>query len=124
MFPFVKKDKKPLKSIKEILNKIEGLEHKIEIISEELVKREKESRTFFQKCGLKRYNPFNELGGDQSFSIALLDKFNNGFVITSIFTEGGSRIFSKAVKNGESEYKLSKDEKEVIEIAKENYGQQ
>lgn len=118
MFPFVKKDKISSKSLKEILDKIEKLEHRIEDISQELVKKEQESQGFFQKCSIKRYNPFNELGGDQSFSIALLNKFNNGFVITSIFKENGSRVFSKPVVKGESDYKLSKEEKEVIELAK------
>jgi hypothetical protein len=64
-----------------------------------------------------RYNPFDNVGGDQSFSIALLDANNNGFVITSLYAREGTRVFAKPIKNGESEFPLSEEEKEAINRA-------
>jgi len=57
------------------------------------------------------------LGGDQSFSIALLDKQNSGVVITSLYTRDGNRVYAKPIENGTSEYTLSKEEKEALSRA-------
>ena len=57
------------------------------------------------------------MGGNQSFIIALLDGKNNGFVISSLFVKEGSRVYTKEIKAGKSDYKLSKEELEAIERA-------
>ena len=47
----------------------------------------------------------------------LLDGENNGFVISSLFIKEGNRVYTKEVKDGKSEHKLSKEETEAIKIA-------
>lgn len=71
------------------------------------------------KVGIVRFNPFKDIGGDQSFSIALLNGKKDGVVISSLYnTREGSRIYSKAILNGESDkYPLTEEEKEAIKIA-------
>ncbi len=71
-----------------------------------------------QKFGLIRFNPFNETGGDQSFSLSLLDKNNNGFVITCLHTRDRTRVYAKPVSRGKSQYDLSKEEEKAIKKAK------
>ena len=70
-----------------------------------------------QKTGIVRFNPFNEMGGNQSFVIALLDAKNNGFVISSLFVKEGNRVYSKMVRNGKSDHSLSGEEVEAINRA-------
>lgn len=70
-----------------------------------------------QKTAVVRYNPFNDLGGNQSFVIALLDGRNNGFVVSSLFVKDGNRVYSKAIKTGKCEQKLSAEEIEAIKNA-------
>ncbi len=72
----------------------------------------------FHKVGFIRYNPFGDVGGNQSFSLCLLDSADNGFVISSIHSREGTRVYSKTVISGASEYNLSEEEKKVIQIAK------
>lgn len=70
------------------------------------------------KTGLVRFNPFRDIGGDQSFSLALLDKDNNGVIISSLYSREGVRVYSKAIKSGESmKYPLTEEEKQAISIA-------
>lgn len=70
------------------------------------------------KFGLVRFNPFKDLGGDQSFSIALLNGKNNGLVISSLHTKEGTRVYSKAIKAGKMDkYPLTEEEEEAIKIA-------
>jgi hypothetical protein len=70
------------------------------------------------KVGVVRYNPFKDLGGDQSFAIALLDGKNSGLVISSLHTREGTRVYTKPVIKGESKkYPLTEEEKQAIKIA-------
>lgn len=71
-----------------------------------------------QKVGIVRYNAFAEMGSDLSFSIALLDNFQSGFVLTSIYGRSHSSIYAKPVKFGKSEYPLSVEEIQAIDRAK------
>lgn len=70
-----------------------------------------------QKVGVVRFNPFAEVGGNQSFAIALLDKQLNGVIILSLYAREGVRVYSKSLKEGKSEYRLSKEEEEAIKLA-------
>lgn len=70
-----------------------------------------------QKVGVVRFNPFKDTGGDQSFAIALLDKDNNGLVISSLYSREGTRIYTKPVEKGNSSYHLSDEEEQAIKKA-------
>ncbi|MDI6778394.1 MAG: DUF4446 family protein [Patescibacteria group bacterium] len=70
------------------------------------------------KVGVVRFNPFKDLGGDQSFSVALLDGENSGVVISSLHTREGNRVYSKPVEQGKAvKYPLTEEEKEAIKRA-------
>lgn len=75
-----------------------------------------------QKIGVIRFNPFKDTGGDQSFSIALLNAHNNGFVLSNLFTREGSRIYTKPIENEKSIYPLTEEEKKAISLAIKNAG--
>lgn len=96
--------------MKEVLKGFEELKKEVERISQE-------SKFFVQKVGIIRYNPFSGVGGDQSFSIALLDGNNDGLIITSIYGREGNRVYAKPIKNNKSDYSLSDEEKRAIEKA-------
>lgn len=67
------------------------------------------------KINLTRFNPFDDLGGDQSFILTLLDKNNSGVVVTSLHNRDITRIYAKSIKKGEGENSvLSKEEKLAI----------
>ena len=79
---------------------------------------EKIAQKSIQKIGVIRFNPFKDMGGNQSFSIALLDAFDSGLVISSLFTREGTRIYTKPIQQGSSKYPLTEEEKEAIEQAR------
>lgn len=70
-----------------------------------------------QKVGFIRFNPFTDLGSNQSFAISFLDQKDDGIVISSLHAKEGTRIYAKPIKNGESEYSLSKEEEKAIKKA-------
>ena len=72
------------------------------------------------KFGIIRFNPFKDVGGNQSFAIAFLNGKGNGITISSLYSREGTRIYAKSIIAGESEkYPLTEEEKEAIEIAME-----
>ena len=118
MFNFLKKRKKEPEDLREVLGQLRELKENFERISAELESLKKENKFSVQKVGIVRFNPFREVGGNQSFSIALLDGNDNGIVITSLYTREGNRVYGKPIKQGQSEYLLSEEEKKAIEKAK------
>lgn len=70
-----------------------------------------------QKIGFVRYNAFNEMGSDLSYSIALLDDNLSGFIITSIYGREECNTYAKSVENGKSKYNLSTEEMQSIDRA-------
>lgn len=78
---------------------------------------EDEGKSHTQKISLVRFNPFKELGGDHSFSLALLDGNNHGVIITSLHTRDRTRVYMKDVKAGKSQIELSANEEKALEGA-------
>lgn len=69
------------------------------------------------KIGLVRFNPFDKVGSDQSFSIALLNQEHTGLVLSSLYTQDGCRVYTKPILRGKSQYPLSAEEIEAIRKA-------
>src|SRR3989344_4372135 len=114
-------EKGKIKDLKEILfNQIDKTKNQEDVINK-IIDRVKNleniSEKTFQKIGVIRFNPFDNLGGNQSFVIALLDRQNNGFVISSLFIKEGSRVYAKLIKEGKSEHSLSGEEQEALKRA-------
>ena len=77
-----------------------------------------ENKKHFQKLGFLRYNPFTDTGGDQSFSLALLDEKGEGIVISSLHSRENTRLYAKKVVSGQVQGQAtSKEEQQVIKEA-------
>jgi hypothetical protein len=70
-----------------------------------------------QKISIVRFNPFGDTGGDQSFSLAVLDAQDSGYVLTSIHGRQGTRVYVKPVDFGKSKYTLSAEEQQSLNQA-------
>jgi hypothetical protein len=77
----------------------------------------KRMETAYQKMGLVKYDAFQQMGGQLSFSLALLDENNNGFIINSVHSTEGCYSYTKEIRNGESAISLGTEEAEALAIA-------
>lgn len=77
----------------------------------------KKMESAYQKMGLVKYDAFNQMGGQLSFSLALLNENNDGFIINSVHSTEGCYSYTKEIKNGESAISLGKEEEEALSIA-------
>lgn len=71
----------------------------------------------FQKIGLVKYDAFHEMGGKLSFSLALLNQVNDGFIINAMHSREGCYTYIKEIIDGNSIINLSEEEKEALEMA-------
>jgi hypothetical protein len=67
--------------------------------------------------GLVRFDAYNEMSGQQSVAIALLDAGQSGIVMSSIHHRDQARLYVKHVVGGEPEYPLSPEEVEAVRVA-------
>jgi hypothetical protein len=78
-------------------------------------------RYSLQRFGVVRYNAFEEMGGNLSFSLAILDDHGDGLVLTSINGRADSRTYAKPIKGLTSSHTLSDEEREAIASAVAGY---
>ncbi len=86
-------------------------------IEKEIRRIDWEGRSHVQKVGIIRFNPFKEIGGDHSFSLAMLDGTDSGVIVTCLHTRERTRVYMKGINKGKSVLDLSNEEKKALEEA-------
>ena len=102
----ISKDKDFSNNTKEIKN-----------IKSEILSIKDLSRLNIQRVGIAKFNPFNESGGDHSFSFALLDGNKNGIIITSLHTRERTRVYLKEIISGKAKLELSSEEEKALKLS-------
>ncbi|MBN1921339.1 MAG: DUF4446 family protein [Anaerolineae bacterium] len=71
-----------------------------------------------QGYGVQRYQGFANVGGDQSFSIALVDARGSGFLLSGLHGRDETRVYAKPLVQWRASYTLSAEEQAVIALAR------
>ena len=95
-------------------NRVEDQGYRLAKLEDAIVDQAEKAKCYLHKWSLLRYRAFANVGGDQSFSLAVLDKNDDGFIISSIYGRDESRIYAKTIKEGRSSYPLSDEERQVL----------
>lgn len=105
-------------AINTIFSGLEKLNSKHTLLENKVTQIKQDSLKHIQKVAIKRFNPFGDTGGDQSFSVTMLDSNNDGVVFSSLHGRSGTRIYGKPVKSGKQDgYELSEEEQDIISLA-------
>ena len=78
---------------------------------------EKGMKTHYQKIGIVRYDAFQEMGGNLSFVLTMLDENNNGWVFNAMHSREGCYTYIKEIIKGESYMELGEEERESLKKA-------
>lgn len=107
------------KTLIERLDQVDGL-LKANAANEKNIKKLFSNMKFtFQKIGLVKYDAFNEMGGKLSFSLALLNETDDGFVMNAVHSREGCYTYIKEIVGGNSIIVLAEEEQEALNMAKE-----
>lgn len=95
---------------------LRDVSRRVDTLADEVAGQSALQRRAFQRFGLVRYDAFAEMGGQLSFSAALLDDHGDGLVITSINGRQETRTYAKDV-HGLDSHNLSHEERQAITLA-------
>lgn len=96
---------------------ISDLRAKIEKLTEQQKEQALSLSNCIQKVGLVRFNAFDDVGGEQSFSLVLLNGNGDGVAVSSLYGRQDSRLYAKGIVNGEGERPLSDEEQRALQQA-------
>lgn len=92
------------------LDKINDGNEKSEKALEECSEIKDKMKECVQKIAIMRYKAFEDVGSDLSFSVAILDDYNDGVILTGIYGRQESTTYAKPIDKGISRYDLSEEE--------------
>ncbi len=104
--------------LEDCLDKVNFVMDKNKEIEYQMNTIERDMYYCIQKVGVVRYNAFDNVGSDLSYSVALLDHNDDGLVISSLYSRDSSSTYAKPVTKSKSRYALSAEEIKAIDIAK------
>ena len=102
-------------------NQIEKMNDITTKLSEDIKRLDDVKNRSLIKYGIVKYDAFDDVGGKLSFSLALLDQTDTGFVLNAIHSKENCFLYIKEVMNGESYIILSDEEVQALRIARK-YG--
>jgi Protein of unknown function (DUF4446) len=96
------------------IEKREQLAHEVAEIESRLTTTERKLQKSKRHVGLVRYDAFPEIGGQQSFALAIYDDNGDGAVVSSIIGRADCRVYGKPILNGNAERSLTNEERQAI----------
>jgi hypothetical protein len=103
------------------VRRLEATDKRIDELLQAIQQQGEMNRFSLQRFGIVRYNAFEEMGGNLSYSLALLDDHGDGLVLTSINGRADSRSYAKPIKGLSSSHTLSDEEREAVAAAVAGY---
>lgn len=108
-----------VKILGEILKTTKQNERQLEKLEKSLTELKKEAEGHLQKVSLLRFNPFGDVGGDQSFVVTFLDGENSGVILSSLHSRQQTRVYAKPVVKSQPKQgvRLSDEEERGLKAA-------
>ena len=103
-----------ISSLNHLISTSERNSEDIKLLTEKLNHEIEANKKHVQKIGFKRYNPFTDTGGDQSFTTAFLDDFGDGIMISSLHSRENTRLYAKKVVKGKVESQATSAEEVLV----------
>ena len=109
-------------AIKEYYDKVDELAMTISnssdaIIDHRITECETELKSSIRKMGLVNFNAYDDITGQMSFALTLLDAHNNGVILTSLYGHNSCNTYVRKITDGKAEIKLLSEEQESLERA-------
>lgn len=104
------------------LEKLERLKNDVNISMNKRIETiERKIPHCLQHVGVVKYNAFENVGNEMSFSIAAMDERKNGFIVTGIYARESSYVYAKEIRKGKPLKELSIEELEAMNKALDKF---
>jgi hypothetical protein len=97
--------------------RIDGLHRAVDDVAATFGRLERRIDSTVSRLAVVRYDAYENTGGHQSASVALLDTSRSGVVLTAIQGRDYARIYVKELDDGRAAVSLSPEEQEAVERA-------
>jgi hypothetical protein len=104
-------------AVESLDSQVHNLRDAVEILTGQLDEHKRHLDHALTNRALLRYDAFRDTGGEQSASLALLDNYRSGLVISAITARDFARIYVKHLDNGAPDRELSPEEQAAVEAA-------
>ncbi len=101
----------------ETLRRVAQLEEVVKAHGNHLQQLQSQTDGCLQAVGIVRYDAFPDIGGHQSFAVALLNRHGDGIVLSGIHSRQEMRVYAKPLQKGNSPIGLSTEEQQAIREA-------
>ncbi len=110
-------------ALKDYYDKVEDLAKTVNrstdtVLMSRLSNCENETNFSIKNIGIVNFDAFDDVRGNLSFALALLNNAGDGIILTSLFGHNSCNTYVREIKNGESSVKLLTEEKEALSKAK------
>lgn len=110
-------------ALKDYYDKVEDLAKIVNkstdtVLLNRLANVENEAGISIKKIGIVNFDAFDDVRGNLSFALAMLDNNNDGVMLTSLFGHNSCNTYVREIRNGETSVKLLTEEKEALSKAK------
>jgi hypothetical protein len=93
---------------------VEDAMHRMDRLEQAVAGLQAQLPECIQYTNLVRYDAFDDVGGEQSFSLALLNGHGDGLVVTSVYSRTHMRVYAKQIRDGQSTHALSAEEQRAL----------
>jgi|SRR5438105_15144224 len=97
--------------------RIDDLHKAVDEVAAALTRVDRRVDESVSKTSIVRYDAYQDTGGHQSASVALLDSARSGVVVSAIQGRDYARIYVKELDRGRAPVALSPEEQEAVERA-------
>lgn len=109
-------------NLEKYYNKVNELQKKMKLTNEGAIRErvsacETKTNIGLSKTGIVNFDAFDDVHGKQSFALAVLNQYNDGFVLTSLYGSSSSNTYVRPVREGKSVIPLLDEEREAIDKA-------
>ncbi len=104
-------------SLPALLGSVERLDHDVDSIKTEIELMAIESKRPLKHIGLVRYDAFEGIAGQQSYSLCMLDDNKNGVLLSSLVGKDFARTYAVEISAGAASRKLGEEEASALREA-------
>jgi Protein of unknown function (DUF4446) len=97
--------------------RIDDLHRAVDEVAASLVRADRRADESVRNISIVRYDAYEDAGGNQSASLAVLDSQRTGVVVSAIQGRDYARIYMKELDRGRPSVALSPEEAEAVERA-------